>query len=65
MESDLFEDWHLPNLILPQPNLLPLPPSLSDFLCEVPIFEDAMDESLARLALFNVSPMRESVSKAT
>ena len=65
MESDLFEDWHLPNLILPQPNLLPLPPSLSDFLCEVTIFEDAMDESLARLALFNVSPMREIVSKAT
>ena len=54
MESELFEDWHLPTIPLPQPTLT-LPNLLSDYFCDVTSFEDAMDESLARLALFNVS----------
>ena len=54
MESELFEDCHLPHLLLP-PTIHTLPPSLTDFFCDVASFEDAMDESLARLALFNVS----------
>ena len=54
MESELFEDWHLPNIPLPKPTLT-LPNLLSDYFCDVTSFEDAMDESLARLALFNVS----------
>ena len=63
MESEIFEDWHLPNLQLPQPNLA-LPHSLPDFFCDLANFEDAMDESLARLSLFNVSAMKERQSKA-
>ena len=54
IKRELFEDWHLPHVPLPQPTLT-LPNLLSDYFCDVNRFEDAMDESLARLALFNVS----------
>ena len=62
MESELFEDWHLLNIPpLPKPTLT-LPNLLSDYFCDVTSFDDAMDESLARLALFNVSGISVIIS---